>query len=231
MEREQVNILNKINGKLDEIFSPNGKKIFLALFCVAILASAAFAFTFKPAQKAAAPAVQQPKVQQPVQNVVVPEQKKIAQVVEEEVEIEVLDKPEAKMVTLGVINYGRSNPFMPTSETYTNLRRYGLELMAPPETIASDDAEAVKVVATKVSGIMYEPKNPSAILNIEGEDYLVRSGDYINNYKILSIDKDIVTVQLGVNVHKAKVGEIISEETINHNTVYDLENKFGGSKR
>ncbi len=231
MEREQVDIINKINEKLDEVFSPNGKKVFLVLFCIAIVASAAFAFTFKPAQKATAPAIQQSKAPQPVQDVVVPEQKRVAQVVEEEVEIEVLDKSETKMVTLGVMNSGRANPFMPTSETYTNLRRYGLELMAPPETIASDDAEAVKVVATKVSGIMYEPKNPSAILNIDGEDFLVRTGDYINNYKVLSIDKDIVTVQLGVNVHKAKVGEIISEETINHNTIYDLENKFGGSKR
>ena len=78
---------------------------------------------------------------------------------------------------------------------------------------------------------MYDEKNPSAILNIEGEDYLVKTGDNINNYRILSISKDIVTVQLGMNVHKARVGEIISDATVNHNNVYDLHNKFGGAKR
>lgn len=137
----------------------------------------------------------------------------------------------SKMVTFTVENVGRANPFLPPSEEFTNMKQYDFDLVAPPETIADEEADAVKVVATKVSGIMYDEKNPSAILNIEGEDYLVKTGDNINNYRILSISKDIVTVQLGMNVHKARVGEIISDATVNHNNVYDLHNKFGGAKR
>lgn len=137
----------------------------------------------------------------------------------------------SKMVTFTVENIGRSNPFLPPSEEYADLKQYEFELVAPPEVIASEESDAVKVVSTKVSGIMYDKKNPSAILNIEGEDYLVKIGDNINNYRILSIEKDVVTVQLGMNVHKARVGEIISGAAVNHNNVYDLQNKFGGAKK
>lgn len=147
-----------------------------------------------------------------------------------EVEIDEIDKTEEKMVSLSVEDFGRSNPFLPSSESFSDVTRYGFELMAPPNTI-TEGSEASKVVSTKVSGIMYDPNSPSAILNIEGSDYLVRSGDYINNYKVLSISKDLVTVQLGVNVYKAKVGEVISDAELNYNQVYNLQNKFGGAKK
>lgn len=147
-----------------------------------------------------------------------------------EVEIDEIDKSEEKMVSLSVEDFGRSNPFLPSSEAFSDVTRYGFELMAPPNSI-TEGSEASKVVTTKVSGIMYDSKSPSAILNIEGNDYLVRSGDYINNYKVLSISKDLVTVQLGVNVYKAKVGEVISDSEMNYNQVYNLQKKFGGAKK
>ena len=77
---------------------------------------------------------------------------------------------------------------------------------------------------------MYDTYNPSAILNIKGSDYLVRSGDIINGYKILAIGKELVTVQKGANVYKAGVGELFNESGINYNTVSNLESKFGGRK-
>ena len=224
--------MNIINEKLDEIFSPNGKKVFLALVCIAIIAGIAFAFMPKAEEKVAkdVPAVLEtakPAVEKTVQA----PNAELKTPQEEEVEIDVVEQSDSKMVSLNVEDLGRSNPFLPSSESFTDLRKYGFELMAPPETLAEEEAEAVKVMTTKVSGIMYQPNNPSAILNIEGEDYLVRSGDYINNYRVLSIDKDMVTVQLGINVHKARVGEILSDSTMNYNNVYDLENKFGGARR
>ena len=77
---------------------------------------------------------------------------------------------------------------------------------------------------------MFDNINPSAILNISGSDYLVRSGDIINGYKILSIGKNSVTVQFGSNVYKAGVGELFTGDGINFNTVSNLETKFGGIK-
>ena len=80
------------------------------------------------------------------------------------------------------------------------------------------------------SFIMYDKFNPSAILNISGSDYLVRTGDVINGYKILSIGKETVTVQYGSNVYKASVGELFTGEGINFNTVSNLNSKFGSNR-
>ena len=63
----------------------------------------------------------------------------------------------------------------------------------------------------------------------EDADYLVRSGDVINGYKVLAISPTTVTVQLGPNVYKAGVGEVVDEGAINYNTVSNLSSKFGGA--
>ncbi len=144
-------------------------------------------------------------------------------------EIEVVEEEDnGRRVSLYLEDFGRSNPFLPPSESISDSARYGFDLLAPPETLSSEEVEAAKIMTTKVSGIMYNSKSSSAILNIEGSDYLVRSGDYINKYKVLAIAPDTVTVQLGNNVYKAKVGEVITE-TLNHNTIDNLSNKFGGA--
>ena len=83
---------------------------------------------------------------------------------------------------------------------------------------------------TIVSGILFDKYSPSAILNIEGNDYLVKKGDVVNNYKVLNILQDSVTVKLGENVYKAGIGEILTEGALNHNNVSNLENKFGGER-
>ena len=59
-------------------------------------------------------------------------------------------------------------------------------------------------------------------------DYLVKKGDVVNNYKVLAIAQDSVTVQLGSNVYKAGIGEILTEGSLNYNEVSNLGNKFGG---
>lgn len=135
------------------------------------------------------------------------------------------------MVSVSVESVGRQDPFLPFNErTVAKPKpKMGYDLLPPPETI-SVDSTALEVMATKVSGIMFDKINPSAILNISGADYLVRSGDIINGYKVLSIGKDIVTVQFGENVYKAGVGELLTGEGVNYNTVSNLESKFGGRK-
>ena len=67
-------------------------------------------------------------------------------------------------------------------------------------------------------------------MNIEGNDYLVKKGDVVNNYKVVNIQRDSVTVKLGANVYQAGIGEILTEGTLNHNDVSNLSNKFGGEK-
>ena len=136
------------------------------------------------------------------------------------------------MVAMSVEDMGRSDPFLPEAEKGKQVVRkkpaYSSYLMPPPETITVDTM-ATDVMTTKVSGIMYDKFNPSAILNISGSDYLVRSGDVINGYKVLSIGRETVTVQYGSNVYKASVGELFTGEGVNFNTISNLNSKFGGS--
>ena len=140
------------------------------------------------------------------------------------------------MVFINVENMGRANPFMPPNES-------DLLAAVPKDTLKYDvlppleqpeaDENARKVITTKVSGIMYDKIRPSAILNVDGSDYLVRSGDVLNGYKVLSIEKSVVTVQMGANVYKAGVGELIAEgkDGITYNQVANLSSKFGGAKK
>lgn len=126
----------------------------------------------------------------------------------------------------------KANPFLPyrdiSGSTVSDVPKY--DLVAPPEVI-NENSDAARVMDTIVSGILYDKFSPSAILNIEGNDYLVKKGDVVNNYKVLNILQDSVTVKLGNNVYKAGIGEILTEGTLNHNDVSNLSKKFGGEKR
>lgn len=138
------------------------------------------------------------------------------------------------MVAMSVEDMGRSDPFLPEGERVVSKSKpkkpdYANYLMPPPETI-SVDSTATDVITTKVSGIMFDKFNPSAILNIGETDYLVRTGDVINGYKVLSIGRETVTVQYGSNVYKASVGEMFTGEGVNFNTVSNLNSKFGSNR-
>lgn len=154
--------------------------------------------------------------------------------------VEVIANKNEKMVALSVEDAGRANPFVPYGEntgiensqklTDLQVQKLKYDLIDPPQQAVAD-ADAQKVLTTKVSGIMYDKQNPSAILNIESSDYLVRSGDVVNGYKVLSISPQTVTVQLGANVYKAGVGELLATDGLQYNTISNLDKKFGGSKK
>lgn len=127
----------------------------------------------------------------------------------------------------------KANPFLPyreinKSNSVKDVPKY--DLVEPPEFV-TEGSEAARVMDTVVSGILYDKYSPSAILNIEGNDYLVKKGDVVNNYKILNIMQDSVTVMLGKNTYKAGIGEILTEGSINYNNVSNLSKKFGGERR
>lgn len=137
--------------------------------------------------------------------------------------------------TISIEDTGRSDPFLPGNEIVviknknTNRPKASYDLLPPPETITTDTT-ATEVMTTKVSGLMYDRISPSAIININNIDYLVRKGDIVNDYKVLDITRNTVTVQYGANVYKAGVGELFTGDGINYNTISNLEKKFGGAK-
>lgn len=129
-------------------------------------------------------------------------------------------------------NTVNANPFLPYREVGPKVNSSDVpefDLVPPPEMV-NNNSSAARVMDTIVSGILFDKFNPSAILNIEGNDYLVKKGDVVNGYKVLAIAVDSVTVQLGANVYKAGIGEILTEGTLNYNEVSNLNNKFGGVK-
>lgn len=141
---------------------------------------------------------------------------------------------ELDLVSYSVETSENANPFLPFNEANYGERSAHIpaDLIAPPETISTESSDAQQIIKTKVSGIMYDSRSPSAILNIGTQDYLVRSGDVINGYKVLLITPNYVTVQLGDNIYKAGVGEAIQDKgELNYNDVYNLQNKFGGANK
>lgn len=139
-----------------------------------------------------------------------------------------LQNKHEKIVTVAVEDSGRSDPFLPTQKS-SSLQANSLPyLTAPPETLPTN-SDASSIMGTTISGILYDKYCPSAIINIGGNDYLVKKGDIINRYKILLIDKTQVVVQLGQNIYKAGVGELLSQTDVNYNTIANLNKKFGGN--
>ena len=130
-------------------------------------------------------------------------------------------------VTLKVIDDVRPNPFLPYKDyDFSEIKKS--DIISPPEEL-SNGSDAERVMDTSVSGILYDAYNPSAIINIEGTEYLVKRGDSVNNYHVLDINNKYVVVKLGNNVYKAGVGEILTQGSIKNSNIPNLENKFGGA--
>ena len=111
---------------------------------------------------------------------------------------------------------------------------YSFNLPVPPTSLASENSAAAKITRTKVVGIMYNAANPSAIINVDDKDYLVRQGDKImdQEYKVIQINKSWITVGLGSNIYSASIGELFSKDEFDksQNDLYNLRNRFGGRK-
>ena len=104
----------------------------------------------------------------------------------------------------------------------------------PPTSPGPSNSAVARITKTKVVGIMYNDKSPSAIINVDNKDYLVRPGDKIigQEYIVTKINPTWVTAAMGSNVYSAAIGELFSKDGINENQtdIYDLKNRFGGRK-
>ncbi|MBP3821354.1 hypothetical protein J6G99_06915 [bacterium] len=111
---------------------------------------------------------------------------------------------------------------------------YSFNLPVPPTKLGGENSYASKITKTKVVGIMYNAQSPSAIINVDQKDYLVRIGDKIigQEYKVVKINPTWITVSMGSNVYSAAVGELFSKDELskNQNDIYNLKNRFGGRR-
>lgn len=137
-------------------------------------------------------------------------------------------------VVVSIGNEGRENPFLPFKEEKVALPgKYSsadFDIIEPP-TAVLPDPKAMQLMETTISGIMYDYRNPSAIVNINGQDQLVRKHDKLNGFTVLDITRDKVVIKSGTNIYRASVGQSITTEDVNFNDIANLNHKFAGSYR
>ncbi len=128
----------------------------------------------------------------------------------------------------------RTNPFKPPvispkeDKSYELLNTTGFEIIEPPAESEADE-NLTLLLQTQISGILYDSESPSAIVNINGKDQFVKTGDVISGYKIQSITKDKVQISYKNNTYVASVGQLFTKGELEKKpAVANLENKFAG---
>ena len=123
------------------------------------------------------------------------------------------EKVEEKKQVVKVIPTGRINPFMPTPKYLkTSVPDASIEydksgIPKPPESYGTMVEETNRLMSIIVSGIMYDNVKPSAIITYDNNDYFVQKGDKLDDYRIVEIAKNHVSIALGKNVYRANIGE------------------------
>lgn len=148
------------------------------------------------------------------------------------------NKPnDTENVTIAIGDVGRKNPFAPsggkaaTEAKTTTESSLDFEIIEPPE-LEPEDATVTKLLQTKVAGIMYDARRPSAIINIDGVDQLVRVGDILSGFEFIAITKNKVVIRSDNNVYRASVGQPLNAEKItNPIEISNLETKFKGAAK
>jgi len=135
------------------------------------------------------------------------------------------DVIEEKPVIVSIGNSGRSDPFRPYQERYISAVSAPREIInnipiseIPLPPLYAPNPSVSNLLTVKVSGILYEKNNPSAIINIKDNDYTVKEGDKLFSYKVVKITPDKVTIKTANNVYTVGLGEVIDGE-VNVNPV------------
>ncbi len=132
----------------------------------------------------------------------------------------------------------RLNPFKPPvaasflkpDSPYAVIDDTQFEIIEPPVSSVPDE-NLTRLLQTQISGIMYDPESPSAIINLNGTDYFVKIGDKVAGYIIKDITRDRVQVNYKSNTYVASVGQLFTRGVLEHPNVADFEHKFAGRNR
>ncbi len=148
------------------------------------------------------------------------------------------EKPkEEKKEVIDVKQTGRPNPFMPIAKyvkvsiPQTSIDYDHSGVPKPPEAYGTKDEVATKLMTIAVSGIMYDDAKPSAIITYDDNDYFVQEGDKLDEYKVLDIARNYVTIALGKNVYKANIGEEFKISSKFYGSAQYLSPKQGGGRQ
>ena len=118
---------------------------------------------------------------------------------------------EDKKEVLTIIPTGRVNPFVPIGKYVKAPEKIvaydKVNIPKPPKEFGQNTEQIDKLLSIAVSGIMYDPQKPSAIITFEDNDYFVQKGDRLDDYRVIDITKNAVLISLGKDIYRASVGE------------------------
>lgn len=146
-------------------------------------------------------------------------------------------KKNEKKQVINVIPTGRTNPFMPISKyvsvniPQTNLDYDHSGIPKPPEGYGEQKEPITKLMSITVSGIMYDEIKPSAIITFDDNDYFVQKGDKLDDYRIVDIARNYVTVGLGKNIYRANIGEEFKISTKYDGSAKQIPQTQGGGRQ
>ncbi len=147
--------------------------------------------------------------------------------------------PNNNQILVSYNSSSRLNPFKPfekiieqkneqEEEVTENLANIPFEIIEPP-TSSVPDENISALLATQISGILYDEDSPSAIVNINGQDQFVKVGDTVSGYKIKKITRNKVEISYENNDYVASVGELFTKGKLdNQSSIDNLEHKFAG---
>ena len=101
----------------------------------------------------------------------------------------------------------------------------------PPPKMGVQDDETVKMLTIAVSGIMYDDVKPSAIISLDDNDYFVQKGDKLDDYKVIDIGRNYVTIAYGKNLYKANIGEEFKISSKFYGSAQYLSNDADGGRQ
>lgn len=121
----------------------------------------------------------------------------------------------ANKTSIQIVTTGRLNPFVPVG----NLNNIGfitspkIDILPPSETLGEPDPLLDKLMSIKVSGILYDGVNSSAVINLGGVDYFVQKGDKIDSFTVVDITKTSVAIKEKNNIFSASIGQSFTSGT------------------
>lgn len=147
------------------------------------------------------------------------------------------EKKEEKKQIIKVVPTGRSHPFMPIAK-YAKSDIPDASILydksgipKPPESYGIQEEETVQLMTIAVSGIMYDEVKPSAIITYDNNDYFVQKGDKLDNYRIIEIARNHVTIAHNNNTYRANIGEEFKVSTKFEGSAQFMSQKDGGGRQ
>lgn len=148
-----------------------------------------------------------------------------------------------ELVTVAIGDVGRKNPFVPKHQPKPQVEvedvevpqvagapKVNFDVIEPPE-LAPENPDVIRLLHTKVTGILYDNIRPAAIINDGDDERFVKVGETMHGCQIVKITKDRVVIRVGNNVYRASIGQSLLAEALSEmGSTKVNRNSFKGSR-